>query len=201
MGGGQDRYVPWGRNLGLSVQLGRMEGVRCIWRPGWHKQPIPSRGQWSWDDCISQPRPRQSPRLDSRSDVPPSAPWAGGIPVRVERTLLPDPVKPICSPGGCSSWEGGLQGAGIWGEGSGSPQRLPMALLCRCVSMTSWRCAAACPLMPGCTASSAALRRPRPSPHRATTCAWSSSPTTRSPDAASGPTSSQVRGFGGQTTD
>ena len=26
MGGCQDRYVPWGRNLGLSVQLGRMEG-------------------------------------------------------------------------------------------------------------------------------------------------------------------------------
>ena len=59
--GGQDRYVPWGRNLGLSVQLGGMEAVRCSWGPGWHKQPIPSLGRWSWDDQVSQPRPRQSP--------------------------------------------------------------------------------------------------------------------------------------------
>lgn len=76
--------------------------------------------------------------------------------------------------------------------------QLPTALPCRSVSTTSWRCAVACPQMPGCTAGSVAPRRPRSSPHRATICVWSSSQTTRSPNAASGPTSSQVCRFGGQ---
>lgn len=75
--------------------------------------------------------------------------------------------------------------------------QLPTALACRSVNTTSSRCAAACPPTPGCTASSAAPRHPRSSPRRATTCAWSSSRTTPFPNAASGPTSSQVCGFGG----
>lgn len=84
--------------------------------------------------------------------------------------------------------------------GAGSRGHLPTALPCRSANTTSWRCAAACPPMLGCTAGSVAPRRPRSSPHRATTCAWSSSRTTQSPNVASGPTSSQVRRCGGQVT-
>lgn len=84
------------------------------------------------------------------------------------------------------------------GVGPREDRRLPVALPCRSVSTTLWRCAAACPPTPGCMASSAAPRCPRSSPPRATTCVWSSSQTTRSPNGASGPTSFQVWGLGGQ---
>lgn len=90
--------------------------------------------------------------------------------------------------------------AGSQGRSRGSTRGLPTALPCRSASTTSWRYAAAYPLTPGCTASSAALRCPRSSPPRATTCVWSSSRTTRSPNVASEPTSSQVCGFGGKVT-
>lgn len=62
----------------------------------------------------------------------------------------------------------------------------------RSASTTTWRCAADCLPTPGCTASSAAQRSPRPSPPSTTTCALSSNLITPCPKRASRRSSSQV---------
>lgn len=54
MGGGQDKDVPWGRSLGVSVLLRVTEGVRRTRGPGWYELPVSSFGQWSWDDQVGQ---------------------------------------------------------------------------------------------------------------------------------------------------
>lgn len=123
--------------------------------------------------------------------APTSTPWARGISVGVDRTLPPTWRR---------VWLSGRGPVGSLGWSRGNTGGLPTTLSCRSASMTLWRSAAACPLMPGCTASSVAPRCPKSSPLRATTCVWSSSQTTRSPSVASEPTSSQVCGSGSEVT-
>lgn len=115
--------VPWSRSLGVSVPLRGTEGMRCSWGPGWYELPVPSLGQWSWDDQVSQGLGRAPPSQSARHECPMSTPWARGIPVRVERTTGPGRAS-LATGQGVAVRKGLLQGVsgGAVGVPGGSPR-------------------------------------------------------------------------------